>query len=215
MSFHLIDIQNWRRREFYEHFMQEVVCSYSATVNLDITNLKKTKFYPAMIWLITKTVNQIPEFRTAVTDKGLGIYDDMHPAYTVFNKENENFSAIWTEFSPDYNVFLDSYNKDKQRYTSSQRYAPKPGRPEHSFDISMVPWFTFTSFNINVYDKGKYMLPIFTLGKFYEDNEKRLLPLSIQVHHSVCDGYHVGKFVETLQTLIDNFDICKENVSMV
>ncbi len=49
MSFHLIDIQNWRRREFYEHFMQEVVCSYSATVNLDITNLKKTKLYPAMI----------------------------------------------------------------------------------------------------------------------------------------------------------------------
>lgn len=52
---------------------------------------------------------------------------------------------------------------------------------------------TFTSFNINVFGDGKYLLPIFTLGKYFEENEKRMIPLAIQVHHAVCDGYHVGK----------------------
>ena len=78
MAFNLIDLENWERREFYEHFISRVVCTYSAVVNLDITNLKGQKLYPAMIWLLTKTVNDMPEFRTSLTPEGLGIYDDMH-----------------------------------------------------------------------------------------------------------------------------------------
>ena len=71
--------------------------------------------------------------------------------------------------------------------------------------ISMVPWVEFTGFNINVFDEGKFLLPIFTMGKFFERDGKRLLPLAIQVHHAVCDGYHVGVFVEKLQGYIDQF----------
>ena len=64
MAFRKIDIETWERREFYEHFISQVVCSYSVSVNLDITHLKGQKLYPAMIWLLTKTVNDMPEFRT-------------------------------------------------------------------------------------------------------------------------------------------------------
>lgn len=84
---------------------------------------------------------------------------------------------------------------DVEKYSSSVNFAPKPGRPPNSFDISMIPLFTFTAFNINVYDNGKY----------FDGNGKRLLPLAIQVHHAVCDGYHIGKFVKTLQELIEQF----------
>lgn len=205
MSFHLIDFKTWERKEFYEHFIKEVVCTYSATVNLDITNLKKYRLYPTIIWLLTKTVNQMPEFRTALTDDGIGIYDEMNPAYTIFNEKNKNFSGIWTEFNPDYNIFLNSYIADIEKYSSSVNFSPKPDRPLNSFDISMIPWVTFTSFNINVFDSGKYLLPIFTLGKYFEENEKRIIPLSIQVHHAVCDGYHIGKFTEILQEYIYSF----------
>lgn len=205
MSFHLIDFKTWERKEFYEHFIKEVVCTYSATVNLDITNLKKYRLYPTIIWLLTKAVNQMPEFRTALTDDGIGIYDEMNPAYTIFNEKNKNFSGIWTEFNPDYNIFLNSYIADIEKYSSSVNFSPKPDRPLNSFDISMIPWVTFTSFNINVFDSGKYLLPIFTLGKYFEENEKRIIPLSIQVHHAVCDGYHIGKFTEILQEYIYSF----------
>ena len=205
MAFHLIDIDSWPRKEFYEHFINEVVCSYSLTVNLDITALKGERLYPAMIWLLTKTVNEMPEFRTSLTEEGLGIYDSMHPMYTVFNKENKNFSGIWSYFSEEYAEFLKSYDADAREYSKSTRYAPKEGTPPNSFNISMAPWTTFTSFNINVYDEGKFLLPIFTMGKHFEQDGKHLLPLAIQAHHAVCDGYHIGLFVEKLQKHIDNF----------
>ncbi len=62
MAFRLIDTENWERKGFYEHFINDVVCSYSVTVNIDITNLKGQKLYPVMIWLLKKTVNDMPEF---------------------------------------------------------------------------------------------------------------------------------------------------------
>ena len=42
-------------------------------------------------------------------------------------------------------------------------------------------------------------------GKYFEQEGKRFLPLAIQVHHAVCDGYHVGLFVEKLQRKIAEF----------
>lgn len=99
MKFELIDIDKWKRREYYEHYTKEVICSYSMTVNIDISNLRNQKLYPTMLWLLTKTVNEFPEFRTALTEKGLGIFDTMLPAYTIFNKENKNFSVIYSEYS--------------------------------------------------------------------------------------------------------------------
>ena len=47
MAFDLIDIENWERREYYEHFIGKVVCSYSVTVDIDITDLKGQRLYPA------------------------------------------------------------------------------------------------------------------------------------------------------------------------
>lgn len=107
-----------------------------------------------------------------------------------------------TEFDRDYNVFLKRYNEDVEKYSRSTKIFPKYERPLNCFDISMMPWETFSAFNLNVYDAEKYLLPIFTMGKFFENDGKTLLPLAIQVHHAVCDGYHVGLFLEVLQRKI-------------
>lgn len=205
MAFQLIDMENWERAEYYQHYLHKVRCSYSTTVPIDITRLKGRRLYPAMIWLLTQTVNQMPEFRTALTDEGLGIWDEMHPAYTIFNKENKSFSGIWTKYSGDYLQFLQSYEEDAAAFASSAKLFPKPGRPANTFDISMTPWIPFSSFHLHVFNEGTHLLPIFTMGKFCDENGKRTLPLAIQVHHAVCDGYHVGAFIETLQEKIDAF----------
>ena len=206
MAFTLIDMESWKRKEHYLHFINEVRCTYSTSVNIDISNLNGYRLYPTMIWLLTQTVNSIPEFRTALTSDWLGIYEQMHPAYTIFNQEQKTFSGIWTEFHSDYLDFLKAYESDIAMYSSSMKFAPKPDRPNNSFDISMVPWFSFTAFDINVFDDGKYLLPIFTMGRFFDIDGRKMLPLAIQVHHAVCDGYHVGKFVELLQEKINSLD---------
>ena len=82
---------------------------------------------------------------------------------------------------------------------------PKPGLPENVFPISSLPWTTFTGFNLNITSDGTYLFPIFTFGKYFIRGKKTLIPLSVQVHHAVCDGFHVSRFINDLQSVLDSF----------
>ncbi|HBI91627.1 MAG TPA: type A chloramphenicol O-acetyltransferase [Terrisporobacter glycolicus] len=202
MNFKIIDKETWSRKEYFQHYFSEIPCTYSMTTKLDITKLKNSnkKLYPAMLYLITKVVNNHKEFRTSFDMSGqLGIFDEMLPCYTVFNKETETFTNIWTEYCEDYDIFCKSYEKDIKMYSSVKKMIAKPDIPINTFPVSMIPWTTFEGFNLNLQKGYDYLLPIFTMGKYYEENGKYFLPLAIQVHHAVCDGFHVCSFVNELQ----------------
>ena len=205
MTFIPIDRGNWERKEYFDHYFSQVPCTYSAVFPLDITLLRQRgeKLYPAMLYAITTIVNRHREFRTAINPQGqLGFYQQMHPCYTVFHKDDETFSNIWTSYAPEYRDFLANYQLDQQRYGSCKGMMGKPEPPENTFPVSMIPWASFTGFNLNLQKGYDYLLSIFTMGKFYQEKDKTLLPLAVQVHHGVCDGFHLCRFVEELQTLL-------------
>ena len=206
MSFKIINKETWDRKEYFEHYFSEVPCTYSMTVKLDITKIKNSnkKIYPAMLYFITKVVNNHSEFRTAFNMNGeLGIFDEMIPCYTVFNQDTETFTNIWTEYSDDYDAFCKSYEKDIELFSSVKGMIAKPNIPPNHFPVSMIPWTTFEGFNLNLQKGYNYLLPIFTMGKYSEINGQYLIPLAIQVHHAVCDGFHISRFINELQKLIE------------
>lgn len=208
MDYKRIDRETWGRKEFFEHYLNEVPCTYSMTVSMDITELRRRKLrlYPAMLYCLTKVVNRYEPFRTAFRADGtLVVYRTMHPCYTVFHKDTKTFSNLWTEFSDDYDLFCRRYGEDLRRYGAVKAMTAKPDMPENCFTASMVPWTSFTGFNINV-KSFTYLLPIFTMGKFRESHGRCRLPLAVQVHHAVCDGYYVSCFLNDLQELIGSAD---------
>lgn len=140
------------------------------------------------------------------TDGKLGFWDELNPCYTIFNKEKEVFSSIWTTYSSSFIKFYENCISDIACYSNTTNLMPKPDEPLNSFNISCLPWTSFTGFNLNVYTDGCYLPPIFTIGRFIEQDKKILMPLSIQVHHSVCDGFHVGRFINSLQDLADTYN---------
>ena len=86
MGFKLIDVSKWNRKEHYDHYLNQVPCSYSMTLNLELTSLirkiKKLdiKLYPTMIYLLSKVVNCHDEFRMAIDSKGqIGVFDLLFP----------------------------------------------------------------------------------------------------------------------------------------
>lgn len=206
MNFNIINKEEWHRKEYFDHYFNEIPCTYSMTVKLDITKIKNSdrKLYPTMLYFITKVINRHSEFRTAIDINGnLGVFDEMLPCYTVFNKESETFSNIWTQYCDSYDEFCKLYEKDIEMFGSVKKMIAKPDIPENNFPVSMIPWTTFDGFNLNLQNGYQYLLPIFTMGKYYEENSRYILPLAIQVHHAVCDGFHVSRFVNELQELVE------------
>ena len=207
MAFKKIDKENWGRKEYFEHYFSDVPCTYSITVKLDITRIKekKQKLYPTMLYYLATVINRHAEFRTAINENGeLGIYSEMIPCYTVFHKDTETFSNLWTEYKANLDDFCAAYEEDMLKYGKQPGITGIPNIPSNSFTVSMLPWATFKGFNLNLQKGYNYLIPIFTIGKYYQKNERIMIPISIQVHHAVCDGFHVCRFTNELQELINN-----------
>lgn len=206
MTFTPIDRETWPRTEYFDHCFSQVPCTYGAVFQLDITRIRRQgqKLYPTMLYHIAGEVNRWEEFRTALNGAGqLGIYDRLHPCYTVFHPESETFSNLWTEYDPDYETFCAAYRRDMAQYSSHLGLEGKPGTPENTFPVSMLPWASFQGFNLNLQKGYDFLLPIFTMGKFQTENGRTLLPLAVQVHHGVCDGFHLCRFINGLQERLE------------
>ena len=205
MSFTVINRQTWPRNAHFEHYLSLVPCQYSMTVSLDITSLVKTgrKLYPSMLYALSSVVNRHEEFRMAFNDKDeLGIYDRLCPSYTIFHKDTETFSTLWTTYDDDYETFLRSCKSDMARFGNVKDFEAKPQTPVNSFPVSMIPWESFESFHLHLPRAERYFFPIFTMGKYVEREGKFLLPLAVQVHHAVCDGFHVCRLTGELRELV-------------
>ncbi|MFF5995068.1 type A chloramphenicol O-acetyltransferase [Lysinibacillus sp. KU-BSD001] len=213
MKFNVIDIDHWDRKAYFEHFLNNTRCTFSVTANIDITQLleklrkKDIKLYPTFIYMVTRIVNAHKEFRTCFDEEGrLGYWDEMTPNFTIFHKDDKTFSNIWSEYSVDFTSFYKNYQEDMKLYSNVKNMNPKKHEPKNTFPISCIPWISFTGFNLNIFNDGTYLLPIITSGKFFEQGDKILFPISLQVHHAVCDGYHASEFLNELQQLVDSCD---------
>ncbi|MDD4160015.1 MAG: type A chloramphenicol O-acetyltransferase [Synergistaceae bacterium] len=213
MDFILVDIENWERKEHYDHYMHQVRCTYSMTVNVDITGLRcaikkaNKKIYPVLIYMLASVVNQYREFRMDTDTEGnLGYWDEVNPSYTVFNKSKEIFSNIWTMYNESFTLFYENCESDIAEFSNTAGIMPKVNEPPNTFNISCLPWTNFTAFNLNIFADGSYLPPIFTIGRFMEENNKTVMPLALQVHHSVCDGFHAGRFISTFTERADSYE---------
>lgn len=213
-----MDVERFsKRQEHFRHYFSEVPCTYSMTVELDVSVLRKKlrlackKFYPTMIYGISRLVNTHEEFRFYLdSEQKLRCYDLLHPSYTIFHPESETFSCLWTAYNPDFEPFYQAYEQDFQRYGGMEGFSVKPKEPPNLFCISCIPWTSFQGFHLNIKDSWEYFQPVFTMGKYREQEGRLLLPLAIQVHHAVCDGYHTARFVNELQHWMDTFEpVCE------
>lgn len=93
-----IDRTRWPRRAHYEWVQKTGQGPFAVTVPLDVTLLAGEPLYPALLWLLTQGVNEMEAFRTVATPEGLGIYDHMDPAYTVFHPQEKPFRCSGRPF---------------------------------------------------------------------------------------------------------------------
>jgi chloramphenicol O-acetyltransferase type A len=120
----------------------------------------------------------------------------------MFNEKEKNVTSIWLEYNDDFKKFYNSAIHDIEKYSGIKSMHAKGEIPPNFYDITSIPWVSFTNFQINMYEvDGTWLAPFVAIGRFFEQNGKILLPVHITVHHATCDGYHVGMFFKELQEL--------------
>ncbi|MBW6411051.1 CatA-like O-acetyltransferase [Clostridium weizhouense] len=206
MGFNIIDMNTWDRKDCFNHFFNNAKCTYSITVNIDITNLynyikdNKLRLYPTFTWVVSKAINNYQEFKMAFDEEGcLGFFDEIGPSYSVLNDKTKvmcdlytSFNSVFLDFYKDMNNALNNYKKDTNFTTDSQN---------NFFIVSCLPWFNYTAFNVNNESSSTFLFPMVTWGKFTEEDNKIIMPITIQVHHAVADGYHCSLFFSDVKEI--------------
>ena len=179
------------------------------TVELDVTaftaalRASRRKSYIAQVWALATVVNRHDEFRMCLTASGdPAVWPVVHPAFTVLNAERETFACVWAPYDPDFGTFHDVAAPLLAEHGGATEFFPQGTLPPNAFDVSSLPWASFTGFNLNIRDAWDHLAPIFTLGRYAERDGRVLLPLALQVHHAAADGFHSARLVNELQDLV-------------
>ncbi|MFC5663912.1 CatA-like O-acetyltransferase [Kitasatospora misakiensis] len=204
-----IDLDAWPRRAHFEFYRRRVPCTYSITTELDVTLLaealrgSRRKTYLAQIWALSTVVNRHEEFRMCLTASGApAVRPVVHPAFTVFNPERETFACVWAPHDPDFGAFHEVAAPLLAEHARATELFPQGEPPADTFDVSSLPWASFTGFNLNIGGGWDHLAPIFTLGRYTEREGRVLLPLAVQVHHAAADGFHTARLVNEVQALV-------------
>ena len=145
MDFIKIDKEKWQRKKVFELYSKDVPCTYSMTINLDITGLKnkieikQLKFFPVILYGLSKFVNKYKEFRMDLNKDGeLGYYDKINPIFTVFEEAQEQFYQVWTKYDDDFEVFYQNYLLDMKNYQQQEIKSSKLLLEKNVFNVSFI-----------------------------------------------------------------------------
>lgn len=208
MKYEKINIGTWQRGGLFRFYIEELRNVMSMTVDMDVSPLvafvrrNQLKFYPVMMWAVSKAVNSRAEFRYGWdADGDLIRWEYVSPYYADFHQQDESCVKLVTEYSDDLFCFHARFLADRERFRDLRAFDLKM-IPPNTFDVSCLPWVKYRSFDIHVFDEGKYLAPVVTWGKFERESGKIVMPLSMNIHHAVADGWHLSRFFMDVQEII-------------
>lgn len=209
MNYKIVDLDKWDRGRLFKSYIDHMRIVMSLTVDIDVTELVKftkkhqLKFYPTMIWTVSKIVNAHEEFKYGWDKNGALIrWEYVSPSYAEFHKEDERFTKMVTVFSEDLFTFHTRFMEDKKKYKDCRGFVE--GQPGNFFDVSCLPWIKYKHFDLHVFDEGRFLAPVITWGKYETENGKFIMPLTMNIHHAVADGFHLSRFFVEVQELINS-----------
>jgi chloramphenicol O-acetyltransferase type A len=210
MNYTEIDLNTYSRQGMFYVFKDNEIPFFSVTVNIEITEfISYTKkqdygFFIPLSYLITKTVNEIPQFKHRIINDKLVEFKQIEPGFTVL-LDNECFSFCDSLYHPNY--------LDYAKYTREQIEQVKinpdssTGDKNNQFFMSNIPWFSFTSIT-HPFSTEYATVPVISIGKYFTQGNSIMLPLGVQIHHAIADGIHVAKFFQKLENMCQNAGHC-------
>jgi chloramphenicol O-acetyltransferase type A len=206
MEAEIIDINNWSRRQHFEHFNSLSDPFFAVTIPFDVTNAynhsksNNISFFSRYLHDCMKAINTIDEFKLRIVDNKVVKYKTIHASPTIARPDH-SFAFSFIDFDNNFEVFANNLKLEKKRIINSLDLFPSKNGL-NCIHCSTLPWFSFTAHK-EPFSKGD-SVPKLAFGKIMEEKNKVIMNLAISVNHALVDGYHVGLFAEKFQYHLNN-----------
>jgi chloramphenicol O-acetyltransferase type A len=198
-----LDVTTWARRDLFEFFRSYDNPYFNVCTRLDITRLL-TRLRPrpdlsvslSYHYFALRVANEIEPFRYRLRDGKVIVHDVIHGGATVL-LPNESFTFAYFDYEEDFEKFISKAQRSVREAQAGNSF--KPTTSDDTIYFTTLPWVSFTSFAHARNWRSEDSVPRIAFGKFISENEHVLLPISVEVHHALMDGLHVGRFLNRLQ----------------
>ncbi len=204
---HELDLTTWNRREHFEVFRNFDEPLFGITVKVECSKayrVSKDLGYPFSLfylYLSLKAVNEIKEFRYRIEGDKVVCYDSVGAGPTIF-REDETYGVGYLKYYTEIDKFMLEAKIEVER-VKAEKGLKFPISDENIIHYSTLPWADFTSVNhARRLDIGR-SIPKITFGKITRIGDTMWMPVDIHANHALMDGFHVGKFINRFQQLLN------------
>lgn len=198
-----LDLAQWNRNDHYQFFKGFEEPFFGVCVNIDCTTAyakakeQSVSFFLYYLYQSLAAANEVEPFRYRINGDDVFVYDVVHASPTI-NRPDGTFGFAYMNYQSTLESFLREAIKETERVRASTGLVPAVSG-ENVIHYSSIPWLNFTSLSHARSFSFKDSCPKISFGKMSEESGKRMMPVSVHVHHALMDGYHVGQFVESFQ----------------
>jgi chloramphenicol O-acetyltransferase type A len=198
-----INLETWPRRDHFRHFNAFDYPHFSLCANVDVTayypavRQRGISFTVATVYILARAANAIPEFRYRIRSDAVVEHDIVHPSPTII-ADDGLFTFCPMDYIEDFTSFADKAAKKIAHVKAHPTLKDVPGQDNLLF-MTAVPWVSFTSITSPLHLHPTDSVPRIAWGKFFEEGGLLKMPLSVQAHHALMDGIHMGRFYEKVQ----------------
>lgn len=205
----VIEVESWIRKEHFDFFSKYDNPFYGIVTEIDCTRAyEKSKendisFFAYYLHKSILAANKIEELKFRVVDKSVVQFDTIHAGATI-GREDGTFGFSFINFSPDFKTFNNELKEEiiNVQNTKGLRVNDDAKRPD-VIHYSTLPWSKFTGLTHARNFNSDDTVPKITFGKIFTVGTKKMLPISIDVHHGLVDGLHIAQYLEEFQNLMN------------
>jgi chloramphenicol O-acetyltransferase type A len=205
-----LDTSAWSRHQQFEFFKDYHNPFFNICTGVDVTRLlgltremKNISFFIAYHFFSAKAANEVEPFRYRLRGERVLVHDRVHAGTTLLLAD-ENFTFAYFDYTEEFETFHagakaaieSAKNAGVQLYQRAER--------DDLIHHSVIPWATFTSISHARRGERHESVPKIAFGKYREDAGRTVMPVSVEVHHALMDGLHVGRYFERLESYFSN-----------
>lgn len=117
---------------------------------------------------------------------------------------DETFGFARINFSENFSTFNAELQQEIKAVQNSTGLRLIDGAPKIDvIHFSSIPWNSFTGLLQPSTLDNSISIPRIVFGKFFMRDNRKIMPVSIEAHHALMDGFHLSKYLAEFQKQLD------------
>jgi len=203
-----IDLGSYPRKAHFDYFCSFPNPYVGLTANVDITYFMEKRrrmgapFFLSLLYCAARAANTVPELRQRIIGGEIWEFPLCPTSHTVA-KADGTYGYCVLEGGMSFSEFL-------PKAAAAQEQCRRSGGIEEDDSaipclfVSSMPWVSYTALTQPVPYPADSNVRI-SWGRYFEENGKILLPLTLLCHHGLVDGLHIGRFYEAMEKELEDF----------